>query len=117
MANMLGFANRRALPKAAAHEAHKRGWLNFRLGFARLRDRRVSVLTKLAAVASGITLTAILVAIEFPLETILAILIPFIGPVLDIAFDGFEIFVLPLLFTALIIRWLAPKAIVTSLQA
>ena len=79
-----------------------------------MRDSRVSLLTKLAALASGVTLTAILVAIEFPLESLIALVLPFLGLVFDFAFDGFEIIVLPLLAATLILRWLAPKSVVDS---
>lgn len=114
MANLIV---RRALHKAAAGEAHRRGWLNFRLGFALMRDRRVPILTKLAALASGVTLTAILIAIEFPLESLLGVLVPFLGAGLDLIVDGLEVVALPLLLSSLIIRWMAPKPIVLDLTS
>jgi len=113
--NFIGFAGRHATHKAITHEAHRRGWLNLRLGFALLRDRRVSLLTKLASLASGVVLTAILVAIEFPLEGLIGLLLPFLGLAFDFVFDGLEIVVLPLLVSAIVIRWLAPKNVVASL--
>ena len=114
--NLIGPVARVVLPKATAREAHRRGWFDFKLGFALLRDRRVSILTKLAAIASGITLTAIFVAIEVPLESLIGILMPFLGLAIDIAFDGLELLVLPALIAAIVIRWLAPKAVVESLR-
>ena len=115
VANFFGPVARAVLPKAAAREAHRRGWLVLRLGFALLRDRRVSILTKLAALASGATLTAILVAIEFPLEGLIGLLVPFLGLAFDVAFDGLELIAFPLLISAIVIRWLAPKSVVESL--
>lgn len=112
--NNIGMLARKVLPKAAAREAHRRGWFDLKLGIALMRDSRVSLLTKLAALASGVTLTAILVAIEFPLESLIALVMPFLGLVFDFAFDGFEILVLPLLTATLVLRWLAPKSVVES---
>ena len=80
-----------------------------------MRDQRVSILTKLAALASGITLTAILVALEFPLEALIGVVLPFLGFALDFAVDGLEIIVLPLLAATLVIRWLAPKHVVDDI--
>jgi len=77
-----------------------------------MRDRRVSILKKLAAIATGVTFTAILVALEFPLESLIGLIVPFLGLAVDIAFDGIELLVLPLLVSTLVIRWLAPRAIV-----
>ena len=114
MTKNFGTLARKVLPKAAAREAHRRGWFDLKLGIALMRDSRVSLLTKLAALASGVTLTAILVAIEFPLESLIALVLPFLGLVFDFAFDGFEIIVLPLLAATLILRWLAPKSVVDS---
>ncbi len=116
MANFVGFLGRSVLHKAAAREAHRRGWFDMRLGFALLRDKRVSILVKLAAIASGVTLTAILVALEVPIESLVGFLLPFLGFVLDFAVDGLEIVLLPLLFSSLFIRWFAPKAVVDMLR-
>ena len=114
MVSYIGKLGRIVLPKAVAREAHRRGWLDLKLGYALLRDQRVSILTKLAALASGITLTAILIALEFPLEALIGWVVPFLGLAFDVAFDGLEVFVLPLLFGTLVLRWLAPRAVVES---
>ncbi|MDR3688407.1 MAG: hypothetical protein P4L46_03440 [Fimbriimonas sp.] len=116
MANILGAAAKKALPKAALHQANKRGWLDMKLGFALMRDRRVSMLAKLASLASGVVLTAILVAIEVPLESIVGALLPFVGVALDFAIDGIEFLIFPLIVSAIVIRWMAPKAVVDSLR-
>ena len=117
VANYFGPVARAVLPKAAARAAHRQGWLDFRLGFALLKDRRVSVLAKLAALATGVTFTAILVAIEFPLATLVGLLVPFLGIALDMVVDGLEVIALPLLISALAIRLFAPKAIIESLRS
>jgi len=112
----MGSIGKELLPKAALGHAHKRGWLDFKLGIALMKDRRVSILAKLASLATGLTLTAILVAIEFPLETVIGALVPFLGLALDLTFDGLEFIFLPILVASLVIRWMAPKAIVESLR-
>jgi len=114
--NIMGLVGKRVLPKAALNHAHRHGWLDLKLGFALLRDKRVTLLTKLAALATGVTLTAILFALEFPIEAIVGALLPFLGVALDFAVDGIEFLILPLLLGAVVIRWMAPKAIVESLR-
>ena len=114
--NIMGLVGKRVLPKAALNHAHRHGWLDLKLGFALLRDKRVTLLTKLAALATGVTLTAILFALEFPIEAIVGALLPFLGVALDFAVDGIEFLILPLLLVAVVIRWMSPKAIVESLR-
>jgi hypothetical protein len=77
-----------------------------------MKDRRVSGWTKLAALALGAAITAILVAIEVPLETLVGLLVPFLGVAVDIAFDGLELLVFPALLSLLFVRLLAPKALI-----
>jgi hypothetical protein len=62
-----------------------------------------------------VALTAILIAIEFPLESLVGILAPFIGVAADLVFDGLEVVVLPVLLSAVVIRWLAPKWVIESI--
>lgn len=97
---------------AAAKEAHRRGWLNFGLGWALMKDRRLSAWTKIAAVAAGAGATALLVAFEVPLEAMVAALVPLLGMAADFAFDGLEVALFPILLSLLFVRWFAPKEIV-----
>ncbi len=87
-----------------ARRAHKTGILNLSEGFRLLRDRQVPVRSKLLALGLGLLLTAILAALEVPLEAVVAFLLPFLGTALDIAVDGIEFLILPLLFAAIVIQ-------------
>ncbi len=115
MVNLLGSIGRRVLPHAVARHAHKKGWLDLKLGFALLRDKRVSVLAKLASIATGAALTAIFIALEVPLETIVGALLPFVGLFFDLAIDGIEVLILPIVIGSFVLQKLAPKNIVREL--
>ncbi len=79
-----------------------------------MKDRRISVWTKLAAVGGGAAVTAILVGLEVPLEMLIGLLVPFLGVAVDIAFDGLELVVFPVLLSLVLIRWLAPKPLLAE---
>lgn len=53
-------------------------------------------------------------ALEVPLESIVSVLVPVLGPLLDIAFDGLEVMVLPLLVAAVFIRPFVPKHLLSN---
>src|SRR5947209_20364898 len=76
-------------------------------GFQLLRNPNVSIFSKLLAFALGIILTLILIALEIPLEGVLAFLVPFAGAIGDITFDGIELILLPIFFTCLFLPGLA----------
>ena len=115
MANIIGLIGRHA-PKAALGQAHSHGWIDLKLGLALLRDQRVSVLAKLASVASGVGLTAVMIALEVPLEGIIGALLPILGIMFDVAFDGIEFLILPVVIGSIVIRWFAPKHVVDELR-
>jgi len=98
--------------KAAINHAHKRGWLDLRLGYTLLRDKRVSLGVKLASLGIGVALTVGLVLLEVPLEAVIGTLLPLLGLALDFAFDGIEFIVVPVVVAALVIQWLTPKSVV-----
>ena len=64
-----------------------------------MKDRRVPVGSKILAIAIGFGVTSILVAVEFPLEAVVAVILPFIGAAADVIVDGFELLVFPLLIS------------------
>ena len=99
------------LSHLVAKSARRRGLLNFSEGFRMLRDREVPGRTKLAALTLGVLATALLEALEFPLEAVVAFFLPLIGEALDFAFDGIEFVILPLLFASLIVQRLAIRPI------
>lgn len=107
----------RALGRKAVGHAQGRGWLDVKLGFALLKDRRVPAVTKLAALGLGLALTLALVAFEVPLEGVFAALVPFLGIALDVVMDGVELLALPFLFGAIFITHMAPKQTVEIVRA
>ncbi len=105
----------RALHKAVANGAHKNP-LDVKFGIALLRDRRVPVKSKLLAFGVGLGLLALLMVFELPVEAIVTFLAPILMP-LDFALDGAELVALPLLFMALSLAYVAPRAIVDQIRA
>ncbi len=107
---------KRALNKVAHKHVREGGLFDIRLGFALLRDRRVSVATKALALAMGAGLTSLLVAVEFPLEGIMAAMLPFVGWVIDAAVDGMEVLIVPVLAAMLFLPYLAAKPVVEEIR-
>ncbi len=105
----------RALHKAVANGAHNNP-LDVKFGAALLRDRRVPVKSKLLAFGVGIGLLALLMVFELPIEAIVTLLAPLLMP-LDFLLDGAELVALPLLFMALSLAYVAPRAIVDQIRA
>jgi hypothetical protein len=87
-----------------AQKARRSGFLNFSEGFRLLRSREVPSRVKLLALSLGLLVTLLLEALEVPLESVLAVFVPILGGVMDLAFDGAEFLILPLLFAALIVQ-------------
>jgi len=91
--------------------------LNMKLGFALLRDRRVSFWPKLFAIGIGGAVAALLVALEISPETLLAFALPGLGLALDFATDGLEAVLVPFLMGALILPFMAPRDLVNRVMA
>jgi hypothetical protein len=85
-----------------------------KLGLALLRDRRVPLGSKLAALTIGAILVAGLVALELPFEAVLAALV--IGIVPEGIFDGLEVLVGPVLFGCLALPHIAPRELVQQIR-
>jgi L-cystine uptake protein TcyP (sodium:dicarboxylate symporter family) len=90
--------------------------LDFKLGYALLRDGRVPMRCKFLALAAGFIFGVILEVLEIPLETILAA-VPFLGLATDLVVDGAEMIVLPVLFASILLPFLAPGTIVRQVRA
>ncbi len=90
------------------------GFFDVRLGIRLLRSKQVPVRPKLLATGLACALLAALLAAEFPIESLLATLL--VGMPIDVAVDGLEIIVAPLLFTALMLPWLAPRVLVEAVR-
>ncbi|HEY6840653.1 MAG TPA: hypothetical protein VI114_05500 [Chthoniobacterales bacterium] len=91
--------------------------MNMRLGYALLRDRRVPVRTKLIALGIGAASVGAIELLQLPVEGVVAALLPFIGAAGDLALDGAEAIVGPLLIATLILPHLASAQIVRQVRA
>jgi uncharacterized membrane protein len=91
--------------------------LDFRFGVDLFKDRRVAVPHKMMAIVLGGVLIVALNAMELPLETLVALLLPVIGAGIDLAFNGVENVVGPLLLAALLLPHVAPKELVQRIRA
>lgn len=102
----------------AVSEQRKPGnLLDFKLGVSLLRDRRVPVPTKLFALGIGVALTLLLEAFEMPLEMLIAMVLPGVGLAANMAMDGLEAVLCPLLFAALALPHIAPKPVAAEARA
>ena len=86
------------------------------LGLALLRDGRIPVRTKAMAMAIALGLTTGMVALEIPLEGLLAVAVPMLGFAVDMFADGAEETVGTLLICALILPHFAPREVVALIR-
>jgi hypothetical protein len=91
--------------------------MNMPLGYALLRDRRVSVRSKLIALTVGLTVTGLVELLQLPFESVFALLVPVAGAASDIVIDGAEVVIIPVLVATVLMPYLAPSAIVQQLRA
>jgi hypothetical protein len=91
-------------------------FVDFGLGLALMRDARVPMRAKAMAMGVGIASMTALVALEVPLEGMLAMLLPLLGPAVDLAIDGAEETIGSLLVATLVIQKLAPKDVVEQIR-
>jgi hypothetical protein len=78
-----------------------------RTGFALLKDRNVSLFSKAFALGLGAAATLVLLALEVPLEGVVGTVLPIFGIFADLALDGLEALILPVIFAALFLPSLA----------
>jgi hypothetical protein len=91
--------------------------MNAPLGYALLRDRRVSLRPKLTALCMGLAVAGLIELLQIPVEGLLALVLPVVGAAGDVALDGAEAVVLPVLEATLLMPYLAPPDIVQQLRA
>lgn len=108
---LLRLLGHKATHAVVKHHAKKSGALNAKLGFALFKDPRIPISSKLLALSIGVTLTGLLLAIEVPLELILALFVPFVGGGLDLVIDGAEIILFPMLIACLVLPGIARKKV------
>jgi hypothetical protein len=91
--------------------------MNMPLGYALLRDRRVSVRSKIIALTLGLAVTGLIELLQLPFESVFALLLPVAGAAGDIVIDGAEAVIVPVLVATVLMPYLAPPAIVQQLRA
>jgi hypothetical protein len=91
--------------------------MNMILGYALLRDRRVPIRTKLIALGIGAAGVGAIELLQLPVEGVLAALLPFIGAAGDLALDGAEGVIGPILIATFLLPYLAPAHIVRQISA
>jgi hypothetical protein len=91
--------------------------MNMTLGYALLRDRRVPIRTKLIALGIGAAGVGAIELLQLPVEGVVAALLPLIGAAGDLALDGAEAVIGPVLIAALLLPHLAPADLVQQIRA
>ena len=91
--------------------------MNAPLGYALLRDRRVSLRSKFVALGAGLVVLGVIEILQIPLESVVAFVLPGVGAASDVVVDGAEAFIVPVLVATLLMPFLAPPSIVHELRA
>ena len=91
--------------------------MNMTLGYALLRDRRVPIRTKLIALGIGAAGVGAIELLQLPVEGVVAALLPLIGAAGDLALDGAEAIIGPVLIATLLLPHLAPADLVQQIRA
>jgi hypothetical protein len=91
--------------------------MDIRLGYALLRDRRVPARAKLIALGIGAAVVCVIELLQIPFESLFAILLPFVGIAGDLALDGAEAVIGPVLIATILLPYLAPSTLVQQIRA
>jgi hypothetical protein len=92
------------------------GAMNMPLGYALLRDRRVPIRTKLIALGIGAATVGTIELLQLPIEGVVAMLLPFIGAAGDLALDGAEAVIGPVVIATLLLPYLASPDLVRQVR-
>ena len=114
--SILRLLGERFAHKTLAQNSHAGGFLDIKLGFAMLKDRRVPFRPKLMALGLGAGLIALLIGLEFPLESLLSLLLPFFGLVTSVVTDAMEAVIGTLGVAAMLVPHLAPKLLTQQIR-
>jgi hypothetical protein len=68
------------------------------------------------ALGAGLVVLGLLEVLQIPLESVLAFVLPGVGAAGDVAVDGVEAVVVPVLVATLLMPYLAPPRIVQELR-
>jgi hypothetical protein len=91
--------------------------MNAPLGYALLRDRRVSLRAKFLALGAGLAVMGVIQLLQIPFESVLALVLPGVGAAGDVAVDGAEAVIVPVLVATLLMPYLAPPSLVQEVRA
>ena len=91
--------------------------MNMTLGYALLRDRRVPIRAKLIALGIGAAGVGAIELLQLPVEGVVAALLPLMGAAADLALDGAEAVIGPVLIATLLLPHLAPADLVQQIRA
>jgi hypothetical protein len=91
--------------------------MNIQLGYLLLRDTRVSVQSKIIAMAIGAAVVGFIELLQIPLESVFALILPIIGIAGDVVFDGAEAVIGTVFIATLLMPYLAPAHIVQQIRA
>ncbi len=94
---------------SVTRQAERHGILEIGKGFQLFRSRQIAMTTKFGAFSVGALLTALLVMLEAPIETIVGVLLP-PAIAVDMVVDGAEVIILPLLIAAAVLPHLVRKS-------
>jgi hypothetical protein len=113
--SVLRLLGERIAHKTITQNSHTGGFLDIKLGFSMLKDRRVPFRPKLLAIGLGAGLIALLIGLEFPLESLLA-LVPGVGLLLDATTDAMEALIGTVGVAAILLPHLAPKLLTQQIR-
>ena len=102
--------------KVVQRHVRRGGMFDAKYGFALFKDRSVPITAKATALAIGVALTALLMAVEAPLELLLGIFLPFIGEAADMLVDGAEFVIFPILIACMVLPRLVAQQRVAQPQ-
>jgi len=102
--------------KVVQRHVRRGGLFDAKFGFALFKDRNVPISAKATALAIGVAITALLMAVEAPLELLLGIFLPFIGEAADLLVDGAEFVIFPILIACMVLPRLVAKQRVVQPQ-
>src|SRR5262245_28077517 len=91
--------------------------MNIRLGYTLLRDRRVPIRSKLVALGIGAAVMGVIELLQIPFESVFAAVLPLIGITGDVAFDGLEAVVGPVVIATMLLPYLVAPPLVQQIRA
>jgi len=91
--------------------------MSMKLGYALLRDRRISIRAKLIALGIGAAVVGLVELLQIPFESVAAFILPVLGITGDLAIDGAEAVIGPVVLATLVLPYLASSTIVQQIRA